>query len=67
MLKKLEQKLKRKIRKIGLGRKRVDASVYGSLGKSARTQKSRRGQKGNSPVAMYVPHFNCPETGADIV
>ena len=67
MLKKLEQKLKRKARKVGLGRKRADAYVYESLRKPTGTQKSRRGQKGNNPVAMYAPHFNRPETGEDIV
>ena len=33
MLKKLEQKLKRKARNMGLGQKRADAQVYESLRK----------------------------------
>ena len=67
MLKKLEQKLKRKARKMGLGRKRVDAYIYRLLRKLAGPKKSRKGQKGNNPVAMYALHFNRPETGEDIV
>ena len=67
MLKKLEQKLKRKARNMGLGQKRADAQVYESLRKPPEAQKSRRGRKGNNPVAMYAPHFNCQETGEDMV
>ena len=45
MLKKLEQKLKCKTRRMGLGRKRADAYVYGSLHKPAGTQKVEEGNK----------------------
>ena len=45
MLKKLEQKLKRKARKMELGQKRADAYVYESLRKPAGTKKAEEGKK----------------------
>ena len=41
MLKVLERKLKRKARKMGLGKKKAEAYVYGALCKTGWKQKAR--------------------------